>query len=110
MSNFLSERYEQKCKYGWHEPQDLGIPPQHYKAVRPKRKFKKIVEAAAKTLISAGLAMQDFLTDLTIARTGVWQPSKAWTYYFTTFKTQKNINCSTGLEGHPPKQESRKTP
>ena len=59
----------------------FGNSPSNYKAVRSKRKFKKIVEAAAKTLISAGLAMQDFLTDLTIARTGVWQPSKAWTYY-----------------------------
>ena len=46
--------------------------PTTYKAVRPKRKFKKIVEAVDKTLISAGLAMLDFLTDLTIASAGVW--------------------------------------
>ena len=35
-----------------------------YKAVRPKRKFKKIVEPW-EDAISAGLAMLDFLTDFT---------------------------------------------
>ena len=47
----------------------FGNSPSTNKAVRPKRKFKKIVEAADKTLISAGLAIPDFLTDLTIAST-----------------------------------------
>ena len=50
----------------------FGNSPSTYKAVRPKRKFKKIVEAADKTLISAGLAMPDFLTAFTIASAGVW--------------------------------------
>ena len=51
---------------------DFGHSITTYKAVRPKRKFKKIVEAVDKTLISAGLAKQDFLTDLTIASAGGW--------------------------------------
>ena len=51
---------------------EFGNSPQPTKLFAPKGHFKKLVEAADKTLISAGLAMLDFLTDFTIASAGVW--------------------------------------